>query len=290
MEATTTLTDALNDRPAEYRYLLLDPMKKVASWNPLHVAKLSEHQEGSIQQRVLRPDLAWSPEHCPILFLLAAPGAQCDEELVHSSEEYARDEALYEKRYVCGWLSSSLAPDAMAEWLASLCGNLKQGVSIPVFEPLRFELLLVTADLNLMAGQFAGVSQWHLMSCSGELKTLNGEHTDNTWVLNWGAEQAQNEARNLWRLLSVWHDASEALPEDAVRQAVDAWAVSGKVRLHHLSDRFYLALSALTQPADITKHAAVQSCLQQASDDAALYFEQLMQTLPDSVWQELRHA
>ena len=62
----------------------------------------------------------------------------------------------------------------------------------------------------------------------------------------------------LWRLLSSWGESSEALPVDAARLAIDAWAVAEKARLHHLSDRLYLALNILTLPVDITEHAAVQ--------------------------------
>lgn len=289
MNEHSPLTNRLNSRQDEYRYLLLDPLKKVADWNLLHIEQLSKNQGTGTVCRVLRPDLAWSPEYCPLLLLLASPGEILDEALVQYSEAYALGEALYEKRYVCGWLTSILAPEAMARWLAALCGNIKPGTSIPVFEPLRLELLQVTANPVLLAGQLAEVSQWHLVSCSGVLQTLSGQHSEETWILNWGAEQAQNDARNLWRLLSAWNESSETLPADAVRQAIDAWTMAGKARLHHLSDRLYLALNTLTQPTDITKHDAVQARMQQASADASLYFEQLMQTLPDTVWQEMSH-
>lgn len=290
METFTPLISALNARQDEYRYLLLDPLKKVVTWDPLHADQLQESLGSDALRRVLRPDLAWSPEHCPLLLSLAGPGEDVDDALIRSSEACATNEVLYEKRYVCGWLSSALAPDEMAVWLADLCKHIKPGASIPVFEPLRLELLLVTSAPELLAGLLTAANQWHWMSCTGELKSLSGEHADEPWVLNWGAEQAQAEARNLWRLLSAWHESGDTLPADAVRLAAESWSASGKAGLHHLSDRLYLALNALTQSTDITIHAAVQARLQQASVDAGLYFEQLMQTLPDGVWQELRHA
>lgn len=290
MNTPVFLTESLSARQNEYRYLLLDPLKKVVEWNLLHDDNLRESYGKDALRRVLRPDLAWSPEHCPQLLLLAPPGGELDEGLVQYSEEYARGEALYEKRYVCGWLTSALAPDAMAAWLAALCGNIKSGAIIPVFEPLRLELLEATTRPSMLSGQLAAVSQWHLMSSAGELKTLNGQRSEEAWVLNWGIERAQNDARNLWRLLSAWDDAGDRLPTDAVRRASGAWLLSGQYRLHHLSDRLYLALNILTLPTDITQHADIQRRLQQASNDGALYFEQLMQTLPDAVWQELRHG
>jgi hypothetical protein len=46
-----------------------------------------------------------------------------DERLIEESEEYALGEVLYEKRYVCGWMSASLDPEEMATWIAELCKN-----------------------------------------------------------------------------------------------------------------------------------------------------------------------
>lgn len=288
MNIPIPLTDALNARQDEYRYLLLDPLKKVADWNPLHASLLRENLSSDALRRILRPDLAWSPEHCPILLSLASPGESLDEDLVRSSETYAHGEVQHEKRYVCGWLSSELSPDEMADWLADLCKKIKPGVSIPVFEPLRLELLQATADPELLAGLLAATSQWHWMSCTGELRTLSGKSGGDAWVLNWGAEQAQAEARNIWCLLSAWHASSDALPPEAVRLAADAWSASGKAELHHLSDRLYVALNALTLPVDITAHAAIQACLKEAVENPGLHFTQLLQTLSDTVWQELR--
>lgn len=184
MDTLTNLTDALNARQNEYRYLVLDPLKKVASWDPLHADMLRNSHGSDALRRILRPDLAWSPEHCPILLLLASPGGSLDEDLVRSSETYAFGEALYEKRYVCGWLNSALSPDEMAVWLADLCKHIKPGVSIPAFEPLRLELLQATADPELLAGLLAATSQWHWMSCTGELRTLSGRSGDDVWMLN----------------------------------------------------------------------------------------------------------
>ncbi|WP_185922709.1 hypothetical protein [Hafnia paralvei] len=290
MDTLTNLTDALNAEQNAYRYLVLDPLKKVASWNPLHADILRDSHGIDALGRILRPDLAWSPEHCPILLLLAAPGGFLDEDLVRSSEIYALGEALYEKRYVCGWLSSALSPDEMAVFLANLCKHIKPGISIPVFEPLRLELLQETADHELLAGLLGETSQWYWVSCTGELRTLSGKSGGDAWMLNWGAEQAQAEGRNIWRLLSAWHESSDALPPEAVRLAAEAWSASEEVGLHHLSDRLCLALNALTLPVDITTHAAVQARLQEAVENPALHFTQLLQTLPDAVWQELRQA
>lgn len=290
MDTLTNLTGALNARQNEYRYLVLDPLKKVASWDPLHADMLRYSHGSDALRRILRPDLAWSPEHCPILLLLASPGGSLDEALVRSTETYSFAEALYEKRYVCGWLSSALSPDEMTVWLADLCKRIKPGVSIPAFEPLRLELLQATADPKLLAGLLAATTQWHWMSCTGEVRTMSSKPSADTWILNWGAEYAQAEVRNIWRLLSAWHESNDALPPEAVRLAADAWFAADKSGLHHLSDRLCLALNALTLPVAFTTHAVVQARLQEAAENQALHFTQQLQTLPDFVWQELRQA
>lgn len=290
MQTTTELSKCLNARQDEYRYLLLDPLKKVASWNPLHAARLNESKRKDALQRVLRPDLAWSPEHCPLLLLLASPGEQCDEELILSSEEYARGEMLYEKRYVCGWLSSKYNPGTMAEWLADLCRKIKSGSVIPVFEPLRLELLQITSDKDVLSRLLNPVSDWHILGSVGELITLSGQVDSGKWLLNWGTEHAQSEARNIWHLLALWKEITTSLPSDATRLAVQAWSKSNREGFHHLSDRSYLALNFLTLPVDITRHNAVKLLLREAVSNPEQRFTQLLRTLPDTVWQELKHG
>ncbi|KNC06389.1 hypothetical protein AC791_17470 [Klebsiella sp. RIT-PI-d] len=289
MPTMTELSGYLNIRQDEYRYLLLDPLKRITSWDPLHPARLNDATGRETLRRVLRPDLAWSPEHCPLLLCLASPGEFCDETLVQNSGEHARNERLAEKHYICGWLSSSLEPDAMAEWLAGLCRDIVTSTTVPVHEPLRLELLQATVDPAILSALLHPVSQWHLLSCTDALITLCGQNSDTERRLNWGAEQAQRNVREILRLLSAWHDVIPTLPAEAVRLATNAWTASGKTGLHHPGDRFYLALSILTQPVDITRHDSVKTRLQQAADNSALRFTQLMQSLPDETWQELRH-
>lgn len=290
MDRATVLIESLDARQAEYRYLLLDPLKKVAPWNPLHEQQLYQRTGNNALRRVPRPDLAWSPEHCPMLLLLASPGERCDESLVRSSEAYAQGEVLDEKRYVCGWLSSALAPDAMANWIASLCGNIKQNATIPIFEPLRLELLQATAVPDLVSAYLSEISQWHFISCTEECVLLEGCKNDTERRLNWGAELAQSEVRNIWRLLSAWSETAAQMPSDAAYRAVNVWAATEKHGLHHLSDRLCLALNTLTLPVDITRHPIVQALLQQAIRNPEMHFTQMLQALPESAWQDMSHA
>lgn len=286
MNSFATIAECLNTRPDEYRYLLIDPLKPVMLWNPLHPDCLTEKKGPDFLRRVLRPDLAWSPEHCPLLVLLASPGENCDKRIIEESEQYALGELLYEKRYVCGWMSALLTPEEMAKWLVELCKKIRPGAIVPVFEPLRLELLGGAVDPAQFATLLAPLSQWIFLSVTGERRVLSGAIEGKEWQLNWGAEQALDNIRDIWRLLSAWSHSSESLPPDAARQAEKAWKLSGKVGLNHLSDRLLLALDSLTLPTSVTTHSDMKVLLQKVASNPNLHLTQLMKTLPKTVWQE----
>jgi len=280
----TTLSELMNAKQDEYRYLLLDPLKNVTSWNTLHLDRLNEKWGSDLIHRVLRPDLAYAPQYCPILLLLAPPGVGCDDELLLESEEYSRAERLYEKRYVCGWISSPLAPEALATRLAHLCHQVKRGGLIPFYEPLRLELLQTLNEEKALSSLLSPVSQWCWLSCSGHLLIQSNRSGGDEWRMKWGAERAQNNVRDIWRLLFAWQRIG-SLPPDAARQAADAWAKSAEAKLHHTADRICLALSSLIFSTNATEQADVQALLRQVASNPDLYLTQLLPTLPDTVWQ-----
>ncbi|QLK63553.1 hypothetical protein GE278_22460 (plasmid) [Enterobacteriaceae bacterium Kacie_13] len=287
MQTDKSLSELLNAKHSEYRYLLLDPLKGVASWKFLHLTHLTEICGNEALRRVLRPDLAYSPEHCPVLLLLASPGAGCDEAIVLESEAFSRDERLCERRYICGWISSPLAPDALAAELAGLCKQIKREAIVPFYEPLRLELLQTLGEAEELSSLLSPVSQWWRISCSGHLTALSGKSGGEEWRLRWGAERAQNEVRNIWRLVYAWQKTQETLPPDAALQAADALARSATAKFHHTGDQLCLALSYLTFPLHIIEQPDVQSLLRQVASDPNLHFTQLFPSLPNAVWQRL---
>ncbi|WP_226569209.1 hypothetical protein [Mangrovibacter yixingensis] len=285
-----SLLDNLNAQSDEYRYLLLDPIKPVAPWSPVNVDNLYQTAGREAFSIVPRHDLAWSPEHCPQLLLLAPPQASCDAMLVQDSEMYSRNEVLHEKRYICGWLSSPLPPKEMANWLAELCTRLTTDSVVPVYEPFRLELLSMVAEPALLASLLAPVNAWHIASVTGRLITLRGEQQNNGSRLSWRAEQVLNSIHPIRLLLSEWEKQCAVLSENAVSLATDAWITSGESKLHHFSDRFFLALNNLILGVDMTQHPAIQALLQQVADTPSLYFTQVIENIDDSVWQALHPA
>ncbi len=287
MPTAMSLSELLNAKCDEYRYLLLDPLKSVPSWNALHLNRLNDVFGNDALYRVLRPDLAYAPQYCPVVMLLALPGILCNEELLLKSEEYSRDEKLYEKRYICGWISSPLAPEAFAAELAGLCKQVQRENIVPFYEPLRLELLTALNGKNEFSRLISNISQWCWISCSGRMQVLSGTTEGDEWRMKWGTECAQNNVRDIWRLLSAWHKTGGSLPADAAKQAADAWAKSELARLPHKADTVCLALSYLTLPDNITAHPEVLALLEQVASHSDLYLTRLFPTLSDALLQTL---
>jgi len=285
-----TLTEMLEKQQGEYRYLLLDPLKTVSDINPLYLPTLRSVLGERAVTPVLRRDLAYSPPHCPQLVLLASPGERCDFSWLAGSEEYARSEAWHEKRYLCAWLFSTLPPVQLATALAEQCNQLTEHSFIPLFEPLRFELLQTMSSQEQLAGIVWPVSHWWYVKTSGDITCQAGKAHEERWSLNWGIEKVQQEIRPIWQLLFAWQRVNPALPDDAAMRAANAWQETAKTGLTDHDDRHFLALNRLTLPVDIEQHPAVRRLLQQAIADPDQSFTQLLKALPDAVWQELENT
>lgn len=286
-----SLLAMLQAQQDEYRYLLLDPLKTVSPVNPLHLSNLCDELGEKALFPVLRRDLAHSPQECPQLVLLAAPGERCDFPWLAETENYARSEVWQEKRYLCAWLSSAMPPEQLATTLAAQCSQLTDHRFIPLFEPLRFELLQATASSpEALAGTIWPVSHWGFMKFSGEIACQTGKASEAPWSINWGVESVQQDIRPIWQLLLAWHRVNPLLPSDAAIQAANAWRNTTKTGLTAPQDRHYLALNRLTLPVDIEQHPAVRQVLQQVIADPSQRFIPLLRALPDTVWLELENS
>lgn len=281
------MTDWLNQHTDEYRYLLLDPLKKVASANQLSLLRLQQNLGRKAIYPVLRADLAYSPAHCPQLVLLARPGESCEFSWLSRAEDYARSEVLQEKRYLCGWLSSAQEPELLAVSLAEQCKRVSHDF-LPLFEPLRFELLQVMSPPNGLAGSIWPVSHWWYMTVAGELACQTGKEQVDKWRLNWGVEWAQQNARAIGHVLKAWNAVNAILPADAAMQAVAMWKKTVSTGLNDIRDSYFLASWSLGHGVDIAQHSAVKNLIQQVIADPSLRLSQCLQTLPDTVKQEIQ--
>ncbi|MDK9355133.1 hypothetical protein [Lelliottia wanjuensis] len=282
-----TLADIMELKRDEYRYLLIDPLKAVCDVRPIHLSHLQKTLGDQAIRPVLRQDLAYSPQHCPQLVLLATPGCGCDAALLECLVDYAAEEALHEKRYLCAWLSSPQPLEQLVVTLADWCNHLDNSAFFPFFEPHRFELLQATSPAKKLGGSIWPVSHWWYMSAAGNITVVDGNEATDKWQLTWGVQHAQQAARMIWQLLFAWQQVCPTLPSDAVKLAAAAWREVEKTELTHVEDRLFLALNRLTLLVNIELHPQINALLQQAIASPALRFTQLLNSLPESVWFEL---
>ncbi|WP_312983566.1 hypothetical protein [Atlantibacter sp.] len=285
MENNNKMTAWLNQHTDEYRYLLVDPLKKIASANLLSLPKLQQPGRETIFP-VLRADLAYSPTHCPHLVLLARPGESCQPPWITHAENYAQSEVLQEKRYICGWLSSEEEPESLAISLAEQCGRVSN-TFLPFFEPLRFELLQAMSPEDGLAGSIWPVSHWWYMTVAGELACQIGKETTDKWRLNWGGEWAQQNVRAIGQILKAWGSVCTTMPSDSAIQAAMMWKKTEGTGLNDIRDSYFLAAYSLGLGVDIAEHPAVKERMQQVIADPSLRLSQCLEALPASIKQEL---
>lgn len=286
--ASIILMDRLNQHPNLYRYLLLDPLKKVSCVNPLHLDNIQQALGKDAIYPVLRRDLAYLPEYCPQLVLLASPGERCEYQGLDEAENYARSEALHEKRYFCACLASTQGPALLAKFLAEQCNHFVESSFLAFFEPLRFELLHAMSPKESLAASLAPISHWWYMTAAGELACQAGHDAEEKCRLNWLAEETQQHMPEIRQLLLAWQQVNSTLPSDAALQAAKAWGHTIKTGLIEKGDRYFLALNRLTLGVDIEAHPVSRNLLLQEVANPSQRFTKILQALPDVIWQELK--
>lgn len=143
--STATVTYFLERyrQPDDYLYLLVDGLAECAPEHPLSVPSLLQSLGEAAVTRVLRPDLAHTPDACPALVQLARPGESPALHHLEWSAQHVSMDSGYHKRYVCGWLLSPQPLEVIASHIAARCHitAAEDGSPSPWFEPLRLELL-----------------------------------------------------------------------------------------------------------------------------------------------------
>lgn len=289
LDQKITIQDRLNQHPNSYRYLLLDPLKSVSIINPLHLQQLQDAPEVRTIYTVLRGDLPHSPQHCPLLVLLAYPGEHCEFSWLASSEDYARSEMLQEKRYLCGWLCSTTAPEQLASELAERFNNLIENTVTPFFEPLRFELLQVMEPDGLATCLWP-VNHWWYMTSTGNICVQTGKVAEEKWVPASDTALTQQEIPGIFSLLQAWQLVRPVLPMDAAINAANTWLNIEETGHFEKENRNFLSLCHLTLAVDIEQHPAVRALLEQVIANPSLRLSRLVSALPDAVWDELEKS
>ncbi|MFD2640555.1 hypothetical protein [Pseudomonas japonica] len=202
--------------PDDYVYLLLDGWAECASDHPLSVPSLIQSLGDDAITRVLRPDLSHSPDLCPALIRLAAPGEDVPQRYLGLSAEYASQDLVHSKRYVCGWLLSPQPLEVVATHIADRCRTTapEGEPSSAWFEPLRLELLL--GAMSTQAGDLLGAIRFWLFPLSwGGYTLLRGTACPCDTALSDTAKETQHLAPVVNRFLGIWRHALRRPPRFA---------------------------------------------------------------------------
>ncbi|MDG9882648.1 hypothetical protein CSV86_016500 [Pseudomonas putida CSV86] len=191
--------------PDDYLYLLLDGLADCAPEHPLSVPSLVQSLGDAAVSRVLRPDLAHTPDACPALVQLARPGESPALQHLEWSAERASRDTGYHKRYVCGWLLSPQPLDIIAGHIATRCHTIagKDGRPLPWFEPLRLELFCATA-VSEKSWLLCPIRFWLLPLSWGTHAVIRGTDDPAEVVMPEAAHQAQQWAPLISNFLGIW--------------------------------------------------------------------------------------
>lgn len=281
-----------------YFYVLLDPLKSLFPAHTLHLTELKRRFAQQIEV-VLRPDLAYSPEYCPHLLVLAKPGEQPNLSLVSATLEYAQKELFCSKRYIAGWMTTALPPSQFAHYLVSNMQRFIQqsGAQImPYFEPFRLALLFNTLEEEEVDSLFTQIESWSFLNLRNQVslyKSLNVITKDEAISgsvaepirFNAFTEKAQQHKLAILQLYEMWQELiPEQLPTDALNRVMSVWLDVMKLPLHYQSDRFFLALNRLTITDKFCLLPEITVLIEQASQSDTFNLTRAIQRLSPSVW------
>ncbi|MEM5435481.1 hypothetical protein [Paraburkholderia diazotrophica] len=296
--AQNRLADIHN--PAEYFYLLVDPLAGYDEHARIGIPGLQATLGDDALAIVRRADLAHEPDLCPRLVVLAAPGTSPDPDLVDASIRHAEREAEYDRRYVCGWLSSATQPDRLASGIAERC-IVEAGAEsryVPFYEPVRAELLASTSieDANVWRGP---VSDWLYPDASGVVTRLPRAKTSAQRISDYGVS-VQAGVPWVVRLLAAWRTAqmddlsyaparwrgAHLLPPDAAAQAYGQLLDASHLGLSDLTDQLVFALHRLFIHPRLDTHPQVRNAIARTATGETSLAEQF-DKFSDAMWAQI---
>nr|NLU60175.1 hypothetical protein [Pseudomonas sp. BIGb0427] len=228
-------------------------------------------------------DLEHTPHACPVLVTLASPGARPSERLLSLSAQRVNEDARRSRRYVCGWLSSSVTTAAFSAHLIAL-GHLPmaQGTQFfPVYEPLRLELLAGTLK-QAEQGFWWPIQHWLFPMSSGASSVISS-HPHASVVPRPLAGEVQQEVVLVSTLLATWRRAlslpltfaparwtgATTLPPHAAAKAHYQIHQARQLGLKSHHDIITLAMHCLLLDLRLHEHARVRALIDQAARGTA---------------------
>lgn len=281
-------------------YLLLDPLADCAEDDPLHIDKLRQSLGNDALTGLRRPDLAHTPQACPVLVTLATAGAEPSEYLLSLSALRAKEDERRSRRYVCGWLSSTATATTVSSHLIEL-GHLPISAGIqffPVYEPLRLELLVATLKHGEKGGWWP-IHRWLFPTSSGASSCLIGLE-DASVDFSPFTSALQQDAALVSSLLGAWRRAVSLplsyaparwqgptlLPPQAAARAYKQISDARQLGLKNQHDIVTLALHRLMLHSSLHTHADIGISIKRAIENG-ISLGKLFSELNDQSWQRI---
>ncbi|MHA6198512.1 hypothetical protein ACX3YG_29580 [Pseudomonas wadenswilerensis] len=287
--------------PDDYLYLLVDGMAQCALNHPLSVSSLTASLGTAAVTRVLRSDISHTPESCPALIQLAAPGQAVPPGYLELSADCATWGLVHNRRYICGWLASPEPLEVVAAHIAARCETTacEDGWPTPWYEPLRMELLL--GAMGDEAGELLGPIRYWLVPLSwGGFTLIRRPDYSGMSELPALARQVQQLAPVIHRFLGLWRHAvqhppafapwcwegASILPPQAGVHAFRLIRDARRLGLKSSRDLTALSLRRVLLHPHLPQHPDIQKIIDQART-GAIDLQSHFATCRDAFWKRV---
>jgi hypothetical protein len=281
-----TLLDNENSQQ-QYRYLLLDTLTSVSEIDLITINNIKEILGEEAVTTVIRPELAHDLASCPKLITLAKPQQSLQKRLLHFSVIEAKAEILQSKRYVCGWLVSTLPPDVIAEQIVNIgrfIAKQCQMSFIPFYEPFRLELLqesnrICPEWLAEALNCFTYYCYPTVERTVNVIENINYKMDSFNIFLVEEAKFYQKEIKSIYALYIAWHDLTEYSAQAHHKTLYDIAAIyyqSYQLGLTAINDRHIYTLMSLRY-GKLTQNAQLKTAIETARSEPGTLSEQFKQ-------------
>jgi len=298
------LTNLLNclekEQSTSYRYLLVDPLKAVRPDEPLSLVNINDIFPQDDVMAVIRPDLRHNPNSCPHLILLAKPNQAIEPELLTLTLERANKEQTLYKHYICGWISSELDIQSLADKMINL-GNYLGDLLSPgrssffaFYEHIRLQLLKESLSIeSLLSEQFNFVNSYTYINYYGQLiELISNNHLPSqdlfyiSATLLQNALQYQQNPKPIYGLVKIWQDNIDNLPPNAIFCSAEKLLHANHLGLTSLEDRLIYSLYSLIYHVDLINIESIAPHVMAAiSSPGSL--KQRLEQLDSNIWRRI---
>lgn len=242
-----------------YRYILLDRLAIVSELSLIYNEAL---QDTVAQERlaiIKRPELTHNLDSCPLLVCIAEPNEPIDNELLLASIAQIKNDYLTSKQYVCGFLSSQLMPEQLAEALLESCLSAGKALNrqyFPFYEPFTLDVLWHSYDVPAfqLGRLLPSDTRYCFVDTDGECRTFTAtSNQDEHEFIQGFVNQTQRyhllSQAVLYHLVVTWQELCElqnkALPKHALSKVIHFFYDETAVQLSNACDRRAYVLFSL---------------------------------------------